>query len=83
MDGAKELLKSKTIKTIIFEHSKSILKIQGKDPNSIFKLLEEYNYQVYNYKGNMFDYKKDSYDKISDFLAICENDYTPIPAIRP
>ena len=83
LDGAKELLKSKTIKTIIFEHSKSILKIQGKDPNSIFKLLEEYNYQVYNYKGNMFDYKKDSYDKISDFLAICENDYTPIPAIRP
>lgn len=69
LDGSKNLLKNKTIKSIIFEHSKSILDTLGKNPDSIFKLLEEHEYKVYDYAGNLFDYKQDSYAKISDFFA--------------
>tara|TARA_B100001248_G_C27335500_1_gene433616 strand:+ start:150 stop:962 length:813 start_codon:yes stop_codon:yes gene_type:complete len=69
LDGAKDLLKNKTITSIIFEHSKSLLDTLGKDANLVFKLLEEYEYKVYDYNGNLFDYTKDSYNEISDFFA--------------
>ena len=33
-------------------------------------LLEEYGYEVYDYTGNLFDYKRNNYNKISDFIAL-------------
>ena len=70
LEGSVNLLKNKTVKCIIFEHSKSLLKTLGKNPNSIFELLEEYGYEVYDYTGNLFDYKRNNYNKISDFIAL-------------
>lgn len=72
LDGSKNLLKKRIIKAIIFEHSESLLRTLGKDHKLIFKLLEKYNYQVYDYDGNLFDFKKDSCRKISDFLALAD-----------
>lgn len=70
LKGSENLLKIKAIKCILFEHSKSILNSLGKNPDAIFKLLEEYQYEVYDYTGNSFNYKKDNYSKISDFIAL-------------
>lgn len=70
LKGSEKLLKNKIIKCIVFEHSKTILKTLRKNPDKIFKLLEEYEYEVFDYTGNLFNYKADSYSKISDFVAI-------------
>ena len=69
LQGSENLLKNKTIRCVIFEHSHSLLKTLGKNPNSIFKLLEGFDYEIYDYKGNLFDYRKNNPNKISDFLA--------------
>ena len=73
LKGSEKLLKNKIIKCIVFEHSKSILKTLGKNPDEIFKLLEGYDYKVLDYNGNLFNYKVDNYSKISDFIALHDN----------
>ena len=63
-----DLIPSKTKYLLIWK--KSILNSLGKNPDAIFKLLEEYQYEVYDYTGNSFNYKKDNCSKISDFIAL-------------
>jgi hypothetical protein len=68
--GFKKSLPNISIRGIYLNIQKQFLKLWGKTPDEIFKLLEEYEYEVFDYNGNLFNYKADRYSKISDFVAI-------------
>lgn len=68
--GAKNLLKNKKIKMIIFEISKIPLQSLDKDPNQILSILDKYNYQVFDFNDQLltnFDLESISHQ---DFYAI-------------
>ena len=51
LKGAKELLKNKKIKIIVFEHSRILFEKQKKDPKEVIIFLLRYNYKIYNLSG--------------------------------
>lgn len=49
--GARTLLSEHKIYLIIFEHSKTLLEIQKRDPCAVFQFLLEYNYSIFDLNG--------------------------------
>lgn len=65
--GAKNALKERRVKKIIFEYSPKLLDLNKLDKNSIFKILDNFDYQFYNL--NLEKIIKFPPDEQTDILA--------------
>lgn len=51
LSGARDMLKQKRIRLIVFEHAEEILLTQGKEPGATLRLLNEHNYRIFDLTG--------------------------------
>lgn len=69
LEGCKNMLEKKSIKLIIFEHSKILLNVNNKSIYQVYDLLMDADYSIYNISGETL-YRKDIVEILQgDFYA--------------